>query len=223
MSDITTTITATAQQQLCCQPPALPGSPQVQVPSPAIIQELMCPPEDVLLEQFRLERQQILKVSLLQEAKHNLLTVLICASPHCCCRGLDNCHCMQSVWQTIAFECIPLQQHCCIHKLGLSLLPSSTTTLGCFLQRGGNPVLAFSLLTPGGRQPANSSPASAAADNTENILPDTPVSGVSSVSKASDELGVGKAGVARSRIPTLGAPPAGVTVRSGFTDRTNMN
>lgn len=62
MADVVSNIASSAGARLSQQPPALPAKKQVDVPEVEHVATLCCPPEPVLLDHFRVQRQQVLEV-----------------------------------------------------------------------------------------------------------------------------------------------------------------
>jgi hypothetical protein len=62
MADVVSNIASSAGARLSQQPPALPAKKQVDVPDVEHVATLCCPPEMVLLDHFRVQRQQVLEV-----------------------------------------------------------------------------------------------------------------------------------------------------------------
>ncbi len=62
LSSIATSIGTAAQQRLAQVPPAVPAERQVLLPADGQLEALLCPPEEVLLQQFRQEKQHIMRV-----------------------------------------------------------------------------------------------------------------------------------------------------------------
>lgn len=56
-------IASSSSARLSQQPPALPGQKKLEVPDLELVGQLCCPPEPLLLEHFRVQRQQIVEVS----------------------------------------------------------------------------------------------------------------------------------------------------------------
>lgn len=63
MAEVTSSVAAIAATRMSTQPPVLPSQKQVEVPDVELVGSLCCPPEPVLLEHFRVQRQQVLEVS----------------------------------------------------------------------------------------------------------------------------------------------------------------
>lgn len=64
MAEVVSSVADIAGTRMSTQPPALPSQKQVDVPDVEVVGNLCCPPEPVLLEHFRVQRQQVLEVSL---------------------------------------------------------------------------------------------------------------------------------------------------------------
>lgn len=65
MAEVVNSIASSASDRLAQQPPALPAAKKVVVPEVQVVAQLCCPPEMVLLEHFRVQRQQVVEVSAL--------------------------------------------------------------------------------------------------------------------------------------------------------------
>jgi hypothetical protein len=63
LAEVVSSIAGSASDRLAQHPPGLPSQKQVQVPGMELVGQLCCPPEPVLLEHFRVQRQQVLEVS----------------------------------------------------------------------------------------------------------------------------------------------------------------
>lgn len=72
-------IAAAAAQRLGEQPPAVPAAREVAVPGPEAVEALLCPPEGVLLEHFRAERSQSLRVGMASSLRGSNSVLLCCA------------------------------------------------------------------------------------------------------------------------------------------------
>lgn len=62
LADVVSSIGSATSGRLGVAPPALPPPKAVDVPLAGLVEQLCCPPETVLLEHFRVQRQQVIEV-----------------------------------------------------------------------------------------------------------------------------------------------------------------
>lgn len=62
MAGVVSSIASTAGDRLSQQPPTLPPKKQVDVPPEGHVRSLCCPPDSVVMDLYRQEKQKVLQV-----------------------------------------------------------------------------------------------------------------------------------------------------------------